>query len=170
MNSEIERAYVKALDLLSYRERSQDELRRGLLRRGYDGETVEAVLALLLEEGLADDDRYAHNLIRQGMVIKPCGKRRLRHDLQRRGIDEEIIERNLEQDYADEEEPLLAAELVRSRLPRLAAVPPGKRYQRLAGYLARRGFRYETIRRVLKDAGLDLPRCLLDTSTADELQ
>ena len=44
---------------LSYRPRSEAEVRERLKRRGFDGDSVEAVIAKLKEQGLVDDMAFA---------------------------------------------------------------------------------------------------------------
>ena len=54
-----QRCLNAAFHFLSYRPRSEAELRQRLQRRGFDGDNVAAVLARLKERGLVDDLAFA---------------------------------------------------------------------------------------------------------------
>nr|MBC8429462.1 hypothetical protein [Dehalococcoidia bacterium] len=51
----LHRCLNAAIHYLSYRPRSEAELRERLHRRGFDGDNVEAAIAKLREQGLVDD-------------------------------------------------------------------------------------------------------------------
>jgi len=55
----IQRCFNAALHYLSYRPRSEPELRERLKRRGFNGESVETVIARLKEQKLVDDIAFA---------------------------------------------------------------------------------------------------------------
>lgn len=143
----VEVAYQKALQLLSYRERSEAEIRRRLTDGGFDREVTDAVLLRLREAGLVQDDRYARQWVESRSLSRPRARRALAAELQRKGIAKETIEQALE-DAAPEEDLAYAAASKQAR--RLQDLPLDTFRARLGGFLARRGFGYDVSGEVLR--------------------
>lgn len=86
----LEEVFQAALGLLAIREHSTLELQHKLARRGYQTETVAAVLARLQTDGLLNEHRYAE-LYAQGRADKGYGPLRLQQELRERGVSRDII-------------------------------------------------------------------------------
>ncbi len=131
----------KALDLLSRRSHFELELERKLRRRGYRETEVAETLEQLRAEGLLDDERTAREFVRSRLARAPQGRRKLRGELARRGVADEIISETLDQLTDDDDRELArqAAERwqrTRSRPGRSANLERAA----LARHLAGRGF------------------------------
>ncbi|HMK42851.1 MAG TPA: regulatory protein RecX [Dissulfurispiraceae bacterium] len=138
-------AMRSAYYLLRYRDRSEQEMRERLRRKGYVSAVIDTAVMRLRDAGLLDDVRLAANLVRIASEQKCLGGRGVRAYLQRRGISRDVIENC---DVACDE--LDAAErLVARRLRSVQGLDPAVRRNRLTGALARRGFSVGTIRAVL---------------------
>lgn len=72
----------------------------------------------------------------------------LKQELQQKGVDREIIESTIEEAEIDEFGDALA--LGRKKAESFRALDPQVRERRLSGFLARRGYGYGVIRRVLE--------------------
>ena len=72
----------------------------------------------------------------------------LKQELRQKGVDREIVESAVEEAGIDEYGDAL--ELGRKRAASLADLEPAVRERRLSGYLARRGYGFDIIRRVLE--------------------
>lgn len=155
-----------ALRLLAYRDRTVQEMRDRLSRKGFAADIVESVLQRLLENGLLDDERFACSWIRNGQGSRPSGRRRLRYELRLKGVDGDLIETALAREYVEDEEEAVAAGIIAIRLARMDGMAPEIKYKRLASYLGRRGFSGGAIVRALKAS----PLGILDTVGKDELQ
>ncbi len=136
-----------ALRLLGRRDYTVAELRERLLTRGHDTGEIDAELDRLAGEGLADDRRAAIAHIRTGSRVKGRGKRRIRHELEARGVAPALIDELLASRGDDEELEAVARVIARKRLP--ARLPMPER-QRLFQQLLRRGFAADVIARALK--------------------
>ncbi len=79
-----------ALALLARREHSVKELRTKLYSRGFDDETITAVLADLVDERLLCDERFAREYVRH-RAGKGIGPIRLRQELAERGIGNALV-------------------------------------------------------------------------------
>ena len=73
-------ARAAALDSLSRRDHSSEELREKLRGKGYDHGIVEELIARLRAEKLLDDDRYLENFVAYH-AARGQGPNRIRMDL-----------------------------------------------------------------------------------------
>lgn len=146
--AEIEATLERALQLLSYRSRTREELRRRLAGEAYPEPALGAVLRRLEETGLVDDRAYCAAFIRSRLAGRPEGMRRMAEALYRRGIDRDAalatIQRVLEEDGMSERELLERA--AEKKLRALAREPRQVARRRLFDHLARRGFPLDEIR------------------------
>jgi len=142
----------KALRFLSYRPRSEKEVRDHLWRKvqrekldygGESGELITKVIDRLRERGYVDDAAFASWWVEQRLRYNPRGKMLLRSELYAKGIERSLVEAELAH-YSKEDEISWARRLVGKK---------GISSEKLAGYLSRRGFSWDIIREVLTDAG-----------------
>lgn len=160
-NDELERARMKALDFLSYRPRSEEELRAYLERKRFRSDTIEGVLARLRRVGLIDDQAFAQYWVDNRTRFRPRGARLLRYELSQKKVAPEAIEAALE--AYDERGALMLA--VEQQARRLRHLPADQIRRRLFQRLARRGFSYELIQEALADC--DLPHMHREQSEED---
>jgi regulatory protein len=136
-----QRCLNAAFRYLSYRPRSEAELRERLKRRGFDADSVEAVLVRLREQGLVDDLAFAEFWKGNRESFRPRSRALTALELRQKGVAKAVIDQVVA-DVDDEDNAYRAAQ---SRAHRL----PGSDYQgfrhRLSGYLKRRGFGYRVI-------------------------
>jgi regulatory protein len=110
-----------AVKALGRRMRSEADLRRLMKARVEPGPVGEsamaAVLARLKEYGYLDDKSFAETYARLRQENEKFGQRRVRQDLQQKGVDGELITETLEARYGDtDEEALARAHLDRKRI------------------------------------------------------
>lgn len=140
-----ETAYERALHYLSFRPRSEWEIRRYLQKkRGVDGGSTEDVLARLRRVGLVNDGEFARYWVENRESFRPRGRWALRAELRQKGVPPEAIEASL----ADLDEEASAMNAARRRARRLARLDEGAFHRRLLGFLQRRGFDYGVSRKV----------------------
>jgi regulatory protein len=130
-----------ALRYLSYRPRSEFELKERLHRRGFDDDSVEAVLTRLKEQELVDDMAFAQFWKDNRESFSPRSKRLTGLELRRKGVDEDTIAQVV--DVIDDGDSAYRAALGKARSLPLSDYQDFR--QRLAGYLKRRGFSYGVI-------------------------
>jgi regulatory protein len=139
-------AKLTASRQLAYRARSTAELRKTLTDRGFGDEVIAEVIERFLELGYLNDAEFARRWIASRDQVAPRGTRLLRQELRQMGIDADLADQSLAE--ADLDDLETARRLAERRLDRLRDLPPDKARQRLAGYLERRGFSHETVRKV----------------------
>jgi regulatory protein len=127
---------------LSYRPRSEGEIRQWLHKRGFANEVAEKAIGKLREQNLSDDFTFAQFWKDNRLSFRPKSKRLIKKELRDKKIAAEIIEQ-VTQDIDDEE---IAYKLGSSRLPSLVHLDYPDFCRRLSSYLAYRGFNYEVIK------------------------
>jgi regulatory protein len=113
--------YEYAVRSLARQMRSEAELRRMMKKRvepGDEGEAaIEAALTRLRGQGYLNDTAFAETYARLRQKNDKLGLRRVRQDLERKGIDSKLITETLEARYGPVSEEALAREhLERKRL------------------------------------------------------
>jgi regulatory protein len=141
-NSSLQDCLDAAYYYLSYRPRSEGEIRQWLHKRGFPSELTEKTIARLREQKLSDDLAFAQFWKDNRLSFRPKSKRLIERELGDKRVDAEIIEQ-VTKDIDDEE---IAHKLGSSRLASLAHLDYPNFYRRLSSYLAYRGFNYQVIR------------------------
>jgi regulatory protein len=152
----------KALDLayayLNSRDRTVQEVRVQLQRRGVSEELAEMTIRTLAEQGFLDDARFARLFVADKRRLEQWGSERIRRGLLARGVGRERVEEALAEEapaeealIADgvldalEEEPETELERALAVLRRRFPDPPQDRRERnrALGLLLRKGYESE---------------------------
>jgi len=127
---------------LSYRPRSEGEIRQWLRKRGFTNDVTEAAIAKLREQNLTNDLAFAQFWKDNRLSFRPKARRSIEKELRDRKVALEIIE----QVTNDIDDDMIAYKLGSGRLPSIAHLDYPDFRRRLSSYLAYRGFGYEVIR------------------------
>jgi len=122
-----------------------------LLRIGFAEPMVTEELSRLERVGLLDDDQFAQAFAREMTVYRGQGRWSVKAGLARKGIDRDTIDAATA-DLTPELEEARADALAAGRARRLARVEPRAAFQRLSGFLMRRGFDGDIARRAASRA------------------
>ena len=141
-----ERALQQAYLFLSYRARSEDEIRQNLRKHEYPEAVIEATLERLQQDGFANDEKFARALVENRNTFRPRGRRALAMELRQKGIDDETIQSTLE--GLDEE--TLAYEAGLKKASRLRILEWSDFRKKLGDFLSRRGFSYSVTASTVK--------------------
>ena len=109
------RAYEKALRLLTVRGRSRKELKQRLEAERYSDKVAERVLDRLADTGLIDDKKFAIDRARAMGKGKGWGPRKLRSDLIKRGIPAEAVDEAVSQAYGTQSHIQVMKRLIKKR-------------------------------------------------------
>jgi len=160
VNSELTAMRGSAMNMLAAREHSILELRRKLFNKlkkrleqrelavdehgdnGSEGEKIiEAVLQQLLDDKLLNEDRFAESFVRS-RINKGFGPVKIKHELNERGISNDLINDHLETSYDFWQQHIEAA-----HHKRFGVEPPKdyKEQSRQSRFLYQRGFSGELI-------------------------
>lgn len=140
---------ITAVRLLARREHGTDELKRKLIKKGFEAESVERVVQKLSAKRLVSDERFVANFVHHH-AKRGQGPVRIRAELRQQGISAEPIEDALaaaEIDWAQ-----LACEV---RVRKFGSTRPGSMAERAkqARFLQYRGFTADQIRAALIERG-----------------
>lgn len=150
-SEEVRKAKDYALNLLTYRPRSCQEIKDKLRGKHYAEKVVEKVIGQLRELNFLDDKQFARLWVESRLLNKPRGRRLLEQELRQKGIGNEIIEKVSEFAYHEQGEDEIARELARKRLRQYGNLDKSAVKRRLYGYLERRGFPPDIISQVLQE-------------------
>jgi regulatory protein len=140
-------AYQRSLRFLSYRPRSEAEVRKKLEDYGYSQEVIVGVVQRLLDNRFLEDNEFARMWIENRNTFRPRSQRILKMELRQKGIENDVIEDALSETVDDEE---LAYEAAIRRAPRFADLDWKTFREKMSGYLGRRGFSYGTISPIVR--------------------
>lgn len=144
--SDANRAKEKALYLIAHRDHSKKEL-TDKIRRTASQEAAQKAADRMEEIGLVDDRDYARRYATELFQRKYCARKRVEYELNQKGIDPDFIEELMEE---LEPEPLgQIGALVERKYLRALEDEKGRR--RTIAALQRLGYRWEDIRRALKE-------------------
>ena len=159
------RAKQDALRFLAYRSRSQAEVRLRLEKR-YSGRVVERVLAELRDQRYLDDASFAREWRQHREQRRPRSQGLLRRELQRLGVDPEVVRETLDGFDAAENAYRAGHPLAR----RLAGGDYPSFRRRLWSHLQRRGFDHAVIGDVVSRLWRELADPLNGSVDADSDQ
>lgn len=136
-----ERAYQQALLFLSYRARSESEIRQNLRKHEIPEEIIEQTLERLRENQLANDEKFARAWVENRNTFRPRSRRALTVELRQKGLSDEAAQSAL----AGLDEEALAYEAGLKKARRLEVLEWNEFRKKLSEFLARRGFPYSVI-------------------------
>jgi regulatory protein len=136
-----ERAYQQAMLFLSYRARSEAEIRRNLRKHEIPETVIEETLERLRQDGLANDREFASAWVENRTTFRPRSRRMMAMELKQKGLDEEAIQSAMEN--VDDEAS--AYEAAQKRAARFKGLEWNDFRKKLSEFLARRGYSYSVI-------------------------
>lgn len=145
---ENQRAFQAGLHYLSYKPRTNYEMRNYLIKKGYKDSTVEGTLEKLLHYKYIDDHQYAKSYIINSMETKKKSSEIIRLDLIKRGIPSEIIHEYISI-FTHEKNLEIAREISNEYFYRKSDLPFKQLKNKLTQLLVRRGFSWEIINNCL---------------------
>lgn len=146
----VSKAREKALKLLEYRARSRAEIARRLIRAGFAEDVVEETLERLEGLGFVNDEEFSRTWVNHRLGGKPMGRARIRWELRQKGVPNDVVEEALSAVDADTEHQS-AMDAARRRWEKDNDPDERSKRRRLASYLRRQGFGWDTITEVLNE-------------------
>lgn len=139
----LDKAYMRSLDLLSRRARSEWEIRDYLRRKEYEAEVIETIVNRLTNAGYIDDYVFAKSWVENRHLLKSISRRKLQLELKQKRIADDIINQTLDEDETSDVATLKTL---------IAKKRNQSRYQddqKLIAFLSRQGYRYDDIKQAL---------------------
>lgn len=144
------RAQQKALAILKYMDRSEQEVRNKLSRADYVGTIIDRTIAYVKEYGYLDDERFTAAFIRARMNRK--SKLMIKTELMQKGINKDTINSVLLVEYGEDEEEDAELNAIRKAIAKKTRSPEALTYeekQKLIASLYRKGFNIGKIKQIL---------------------
>ena len=152
----LQKARNYAFLLLKFRLRSEKEILQRLKKKKFDEGIIQETLSFLKEKGFVDDCYFTKVWI-ESRIKRPLGLRRIRAELQLKGIAGEIIDSQLEEVKKEYSEEDLVFELAKVRIHKLKSIDPQKAKRRTLEYLLRRGFSLDIVLDALNQLCKQIP-------------
>lgn len=162
-----ETAREKALRYLEPRPRSTTEVKQHLLKKQIAADVADRVIDRLSQAGLLDDAAFAKYWVENREQFKPRAARALRFELRRKGLSTTDISDAIGE--VDESESAYHAGQDRAR--RWRGLERREFFEKLTGFLVRRGFSYSVAKQAVvrlwdespaSDSGPNFPNDLED--------
>lgn len=136
-----ERAFQQAMLFLSYRARSESEIRQNLRKHEIPEPVIDQTLERLKQDGLANDHQFANTWVENRSAFRPRSRHMIAMELRQKGLDDEAISSATKS--VDDE--ALAYEAAQKRVPRLKDLEWSEFRKKMSDFLGRRGFSYSVI-------------------------
>jgi regulatory protein len=143
---EIETAYQKSINYISYQPRTEQEVRQKLESNSYSNEIIDITVGKLLSIGLIDDQKFAKDWVDNRFEFRPRSKRALFYELRRRGIPTDYIEAATE----DVDDSVMAFKAASKQAHKYRTCDWKEFRKKMLGFLSRRGFNYEICAHTIK--------------------
>ena len=147
---DFERFYNYSLRFLSYRTRSEKEVREKLKTKQIEPQIIEKIIEKLKEKKFINDEEFARQWIESRLRFKPRSMNLIKRELLQKGVGGEIIDAqisNLQFSIFNDLES--AKKLAEKRIGRIKNLPKQKIYEKLGRFLASKGFNWDTIKKVI---------------------
>ena len=156
---DFEKFYNLALRFLSYRPRSEKEVRDKLKSKKVESSTIEIIISKLIEKKFINDEEFAKGFVESRLRFKPRSVRLIKLELKQKGIEQELIDKmiNDEARLPDGQGLMIndlenAKKLIEKKLPRYKGLPKQKIYEKVSRFLASKGFGWDTIKKSIDEA------------------
>ncbi len=140
------KALKYALNILNRKDYTEFEMFSKLKMKGFDDNEINETIKYLKSNNFLNDKRYVENFV-YFRLKNGYGKKRIEYDLKKKGIGEELINKYV--NSADEMQS--AKSILKAKAEHLKE--DKNRRVKLFAFLARRGFNYEIINRLLNEEG-----------------
>ncbi len=162
----LQQAVDRALNYLSFRPRSREEVRRYLKKKETPAELIDMVLERLDRLDFVNDRAFATFWIESREQFNPRGSNVLKNELRMKGVDRDVVD-ELVSDEQDEERALIAGRKKAASLVRLPDMDYKTFRTRLGSFLQRRGFSFGVTTHTVKALWEELKEDVIDMD--DEL-
>jgi regulatory protein len=138
-----------ALRYLSYRSRSEAELRQHLTRRGYAPGAVDSTTAKLRSLNYLNDETFAREWALARAQSRRFGPKKIEQELRSKGLAPALVREALRQTFDQIDEHEQARRLLSKRF-KVIDIKDAKTVRRAAAFLERRGYSSKVVSNLLR--------------------
>jgi regulatory protein len=146
-NEEIEAAFQRAVNFISYRPRSQSEIERNLKKHKVSEAIISETIGRLKRSNLLNDADFARQWVENRSAFRPRGAYSLRVELRQKGLTDDLIEQSI----TGLDEEALARAAAQKKARQLRNLEWTEFRYKLSSHLSRRGFGFETVATICKE-------------------
>ena len=139
-----------AIRFLNYKQRTEKEVHGKLKSHKLSEESINKIMIFLKEFKFVNDENYAKLFVESKKILKPEGRRTVRMKLAQKGINKELSERSVSENYSEEEEFIKAKELFDKYRKKVRGKNEADKKQKCYRFLLSKGFSYDLIRDVMR--------------------
>lgn len=152
--NDIDALFLASLKYLSYRPRSEKEIRDYLKKKlvrfpDLNNSVIDVIVARLKKQKFLNDIEFAKMWVRSRTEFKPKGKRLIVLELKQKGISQEIIEEVFSQSEK-QDDVALVTELLERKKKKYLEMERQERFTKAGSMLARRGFDLDAIKKAIE--------------------
>lgn len=154
LQNEFHIAKDTALRYLSYRQRTEYEIRKKLTQKKYKQKIIDYTLQNFKKIGLINDKEFAESFARDTLKKKSIGKALLKQKLLNKGLPKDVITTVIENTYKTINEKETAIQIAKKQLKkyenRKNKSTDKENQIRLSNFLAQRGFSWDIISQAMR--------------------
>jgi len=147
-------AFQQALHFLSYRARSEREIRKNLAAKGFSEAIIDETIEKCKAGNYVNDLEFAGQWIDNRNTFRPRSPKLLKMELRQKGLPDATIDQALEKVTVPEEE--LAYKAAQSKAERYQLLDWQSFRTKLGNFLLRRGFSYQVAMQAVKQVWQEL--------------
>lgn len=140
-----------ALNYLSRRHHSKNEIRTKLRQKKFDSEQIEQTLNELEQNNYIDDHSFAQIFTDEKVKAKNWGKNKVKSELIKRGVSSKVITDVISEKFSGESEIEAGLELAKKKLKKLLNrnIEPKKIQSSIYSFMISRGYDYDLCKQIL---------------------
>ena len=139
-----------AIRFLNYKQRTEKEVIDKLRSFKLTEESIKTVMDFLKEFKFVNDENYAKLYVESKKLLKPEGRRTVKMRLALKGINKELSDKSVEENYSEEEELNKARLLYLKYRKKVRGKNEADKKQKCYRYLVSKGFSYDIASSVMK--------------------
>jgi len=129
----------------NYKPRTEQQVIQRLRQQDFPDDEINQALAFLRQFNLINDEKYAKDYLEELMKRKPSGKKAVIAELLKKGINKDLCEKTVVDNYPEDDPSDLALKAAEKKMRMLRHKESDKQKQSLINFLQRKGFDWETI-------------------------
>lgn len=149
-DEEVQKSFNKALHYLSFRMRSEKEVRDKLLQLGYGEAVILEAIRKLYKLGFLNDEQFSKALVETKKKTNLQGPKAVQLEMRKKGIDKNLQQQILD-DYSQDDQLDVARQIREKVIRKSDAKTPSQTKGKIQEALQRKGFSFEIARTVIEE-------------------
>lgn len=131
----------KFMKYILFKKRTESEARKKCKMLNFSEENIEEIIEYLKENDYINDEKYVEKYIQNVMRLKNCSINEIKIDLLKRGVDDFLIEKNINEEL-EEFEKKSAIALAEKKIKTMEK-------EKVKKYLLNKGFSYSNVAKAI---------------------